>query len=411
MTEPSMPEAPQRLVGKVNRLLDSFGFISCDALGTDVYFRPSWYRGERALHEGDDVTFEIKTFGDRVQAHNLLRAGEEVATSASPSPESSLRGLPATERLLQWAYLGHVPSALRQLGGTNSVPGVALRERWEFKNTAEDPERPAPILYSYLLHTFGRLFLEEKVLVNGDRTFAAFNTGLVDPRYEPIYALFGPNNDARLPWRLLGFCIAAEGVHGQNLVRHFNPLPPPAHYFDQPSDLLYDTRVGKPEMDWKHVVIDRIDRYPREFVEDHWPPGQEAMDTSIMDEDKRVVYWRKIGAAIEQDNRTYRSIMNRIKDAVDLSVKRVAWNFKTAVPQYYPRVRRLQLLLPICLVSDEVADMALAVERTPSGSYLGHTVLALDWAYKNARLICRPDSDWLAADDIEEGRAVDDTTG
>jgi hypothetical protein len=95
--------------------------------------------------------------------------------------------------------------------------------------------------------------------------------------------------------------------------------------------------------------------------------------------------------------------MNRVKDAVDLSIKRVSWNFKTAIPQYYPRVRALQLLLPMCLVSDERVDMALAVEKTPSGSYLGHTALPLDWAYTNARLICRPDSDWLLPEEINEG--------
>jgi hypothetical protein len=91
-----------------------------------------------------------------------------------------------------------------------------------------------------------------------------------------------------------------------------------------------------------------------------------------------------------------------MKDAVDLSIKRVSWNFKTAIPQYYPRVCKLQLLLPVCLVSDEQVDLALAVEKTDSGSYLGHTVLPLDWAYRNARLICRPDSDWLAPEGIIE---------
>jgi len=39
---------------------------------------------------------------------------------------------------------------------------------------------------------------------------------------------------------------------------------------------------------------------------------------------------------------------------------------------------------------EECVDMALAVEKTPSGNYLGHTALPLDWAYTNARLICRP---------------------
>lgn len=57
----------------------------------------------------------------------------------------------------------------------------------------------------------------------------------------------------------------------------------------------------------------------------------------------------------------------------------------------------------MCLVSDEQVDMALAVEKTPSGNYIGHTALPLDWAYKNARLICRPDSDWLVPEEIIEG--------
>jgi hypothetical protein len=29
--------------------------------------------------------------------------------------------------------------------------------------------------------------------------------------------------------------------------------------------------------------------------------------------------------------------------------------------------------------------------------------MSLDWAYMNARLICRPDSDWLAPDAVTQG--------
>lgn len=53
-------------------------------------------------------------------------------------------------------------------------------------------------------------------------------------------------------------------------------------------------------------------------------------------------------------------------------------------------------------------DLALAIEKTPSGNYLGHTVLPLDWAYKNARLVCRPDSDWLSFKDITAVEGEDD---
>ncbi len=69
-------------------------------------------------------------------------------------------------------------------------------------------------------------------------------------------------------------------------------------------------------------------------------------------------------------------------------------NYKTAVPQYYKG--KIQLLIPICLINDNVPDLALVVSKNEMGNqYLGHTCLTLDMAYNNARLIARPDSNWL----------------
>lgn len=127
-----------------------------------------------------------------------------------------------------------------------------------------------------------------------------------------------------------------------------------------------------------------------------------------MTPEERKEYFGALGEAIEGDYALYKRIMNRVRDAVELCVKRVSWNFKTAVPQYYPTVRKLQLLLPLCLMDDGVVDLALAVERTPSGNYLAHTVLPLNWAYNNARLICRPDSDWLSPETIIDQDASDE---
>lgn len=392
----TVPPTGDRKSGTVARVLGDYGFIAFEEFpDQDLYFKASWFRGSPPLREGESVTFVLKTFGSNLQAHYIARATDPAAehqpgTQCAPA----LPSLPSSEWLFDWAYLGYMPNVLATL------KGLALDERWEFKNTPPNSERPFPILHSYLLQTFGRLVNEGKVLVNENAGLATFNTGLVDPRYEPIHALFVPNDDPRAPWQLAGFCIAGEGANGQNLVRHFAPLPSAPRYFDNSTDLLYDTRAGKPEFDWQHVIIERIDRYPAPFVEDHRPPGFQEQDTTQMAVDERKAYYRGLGNAIERDSRTYRRIMNRIKDAIDLSIKRVQWNFKTAIPTYYPRVRRLQLLLPVCLLFDEQVDMALAVEKTPVGSYLGHTVLPLDWAYKNARLVCRPDSDWLAPQDI-----------
>ena len=179
-----------------------------------------------------------------------------------------------TDFLLSWAYLGHLPSTLSQLRG------LALREDWEFKNTVQNPNRPHPILRSYLLRTFQRLILEKKVAVNEGASVAAFNTGLVDPRYEAIYALFGARDDQGVVGtrRLLH---RRRGAGGQRLVRYFNPLPSTAHYFrTSPAELL-GTRLHQTKRSavWqlrRDVVIERIDRYPKEFIEDNWPSGFQA---------------------------------------------------------------------------------------------------------------------------------------
>lgn len=391
--------------GKVVKIgaASQYGFIASDALpDQDIYFKMSWFRDVPPLRVGDEVTFQLRMFdgqqGPMAQAHHLERVGGSMR-HAGPAPAASTRprGVPPSSyKILDWAYLGYLPNVLGELAG------LALHVNWSFKNTSPNPDKPHPILWNYLVHTFGRLVRENKVIVSADKSWAAFNTGLVDPRYEPIHALFSQNDHPRIPWQLAGFCIPGEGAVGQNLVRHFAPLPGSAHYFDDLDEMIYDVRRGSPEMDWRHIVIENIERYPAEFLQDHWPSSFAHRDESLISPNERTGYFRDLGAAVEADNKVYRRIMNRMKDAVDLSIKRVSWNFKTAVPQYYPRVKKLQLLLPICLASDDKPDLALAVERTASGNYLGHTVLTLDWAYMNARLICRPDSDWLAPGNIDE---------
>jgi hypothetical protein len=42
-----------------------------------------------------------------------------------------------------------------------------------------------------------------------------------------------------------------------------------------------------------------------------------------------------------------------------------------------------------------MADLALVVSSVEDRAYRGHTVLTLEMAYTNARLVARPDSDWL----------------
>jgi len=172
-----MPDTePRRSTGKVLRIRGDYGFVTSDEFpGQELSFKLSWFRGATALAEGDVVTFHVKTYGENIQAHFWARPGEAQDANARP-------GAPFGGHLLDWAYLGYLPNVL------NELKALALSERWGFSRVAPDPAKPLPILWSYLSYTFARLVLERKVMVNEQATFAAFNTGLVDSRFEPIPA-------------------------------------------------------------------------------------------------------------------------------------------------------------------------------------------------------------------------------
>ena len=53
----------------------------------------------------------------------------------------------------------------------------------------------------------------------------------------------------------------------------------------------------------------------------------------------------------------------------------------------------MQLLLPLCLEGDK-PGLALAIERDDD-CYKARTCLSLDMAYNNARLINKPEAQWL----------------
>ena len=120
-----------------------------------------------------------------------------------------------------------------------------------------------------------------------------------------------------------------------------------------------------------------------------------------MEENERELYYSDLREALRSDTKTLRAIKNRFEDSLKLALKKVTWNYKTAIPMYYPRTNKLSLLLPLSLIDDDQIDLALVTEKLDSGNYKGHTILPLEWAYSNARLVTRPDSDWLVADRIE----------
>ena len=308
----------------------------------------------------------------------------------------------AGRALTEWAYLGSMDALVENLSD------FALDEKWGFERDGEPKEYS--ILKSYLTYTFYRLQSEGKVLEDEEKGIAAFNTGLVDPTYEAIYACFSPSNMEQ-PWRFEAFCKAGSKLWGKKLVASFDPLPQRAAYFEKKEDLLFDGNRTL-QRDADHILLDNIDRLPEAFLAEELRGADDAIEAlsravGAQDESSRRGAYDELRDAVESNVRIKRRLINRLDDAIELAQKRVEWNFKTAVPAFYPTKNTMSLLLPLDLTENDQPDVALVVELMESGAYIGQTILTMKMAYNNARLICRPDSDWLntslRVSDEEEG--------
>ncbi len=328
------------------------------------------------------------------------------SSSSSEEKKTSPKGkLPSpSDRLTEWSFIN--------FNKFEDLAKLALPEKWYY---GENPPKnePVPLLKNYLNYTFKRLVWENKVLMTPDsvppqETYATFNTGLVDQKYDDIYALFKQNTHFPTPfWYLLDFVVAGEDT-GKTLVRVFNPLPERADYFENKvENMLYDSATGDLSCDYTHIIVERTQRLPLEFLEDNLSPDMMEIDGLPLREAYNLPnpyakksFFHKLGEKIEANQRVFNRLKNRFQDAVELALKRVQWNYKTAIPMYNPRTNQGSLLLPLCLLDENKVDLALVVVRHPSGSYQGETVLPLYLAYSNSRLVSRPDSDWLNTDRI-----------
>lgn len=257
--------------------------------------------------------------------------------------------------LLEYAYMGKLSQTLEDL------KSMAIPENWEYK----DAKAPLPILHNYLNHTFARIREENKLLISDD--YSCFNTGLVTVNQEEIIALFKKSG--------ISGRISFEGFYSESDSRlfRFHQLPERATYFTDPSELIYDLRLDL-RININHIVDDanNFSRFP-----------------------------------VEIKGLPKHQLLNTFDGAIKHAQKRIKRNYKTAIPQYYrnsyiPDAPQLQLLLPLCLREPSVADLALAVYKikVKDGEgykefYSGKTCLTLDWAINNARLIAKPDEEWL----------------
>ena len=148
-----------------------------------------------------------------------------------------------------------------------------------------------------------------------------------------------------------------------------------ANYFENVDDLIYDSKLEL-KLKKEHIIDDNFER----FVEAGFS------NAALID-----------------------VLLDSAKITLEKKLKR---NFKLALPFYYHNTetdeRKIQLLAPLYFPGAPVR-LALVLNKIRSENneyYEGVTVLPVEWAYMNSRLIVKPDEEWAKI--IDEIDSVND---
>lgn len=240
-------------------------------------------------------------------------------------------------------------------GVIEDLANLVEDEDWNYHNTL-GTTTDFPILENYIRNTYIRLAREKKVAYSSDFGFCCFDTGLLSKvQHEPIYMQFCENTNPNIDcyWYFSKFFR-----RGDNEVRRYPKLPEMAFYWEDPTKLIFDPRKEL-IVNVEHIIQDNKARFPNPF-------------STMPDYQLQLIIDGSVKAARERLRR----------------------NYKIAVPQYFITSGTIQLLIPLCLAAQDTADLAIVVEDYGT-MYRASTCLTLDQAMNNARLLARPDRDWL----------------
>lgn len=354
---------------KFKPFLESFSFLQLNQISqTELHIR---------INPNSEIVFPPK---------------ENVSKSENLSPY---------QRIVRYAYF---PSKDKETNGftlmLQELEAKAKKENWEYGNQK--------ILQNFLLYTFERIQYEDSRIKSKEdeskrklregSEFAVFNTGLVNGFFSPIYGLFRRNpQKAKQPWLFSGFYVESEkAISNAKKEENWDDLPKAARFYETPDDLIFDIESKIDAINWEHIIIDNVGRIPYKYIERFKPEGF----VLEKEPDEPYIYYESLRNAIRNDQYTYRKLVGLFRDAMERAVLHATWNFHYALPMYYPRFRRVSMLLPLILEDsrDSVVELALVLDRDfEHNTYTATTIMTLEQIYCNIRLISQPDEDtyWL----------------
>jgi hypothetical protein len=253
---------------------------------------------------------------------------------------------------------------------SNTIP-----EKWTYQH--HKSKMPHPILKSYVENIYIKLKTEiGKTINSDDNKYIIFNSNLLDKYFHEIFLLAEVVDRNHMPScknlrrikSLKDLIDLPFIVNGSSISP--DQLPRKPEFFKDINEVIFQTTwtIDRSFGEFEHIIEERRDRFP-------------------------------MGYQNKKTDELARFLDNAINYAVSIAER----NYKFIVPQYKPSDNKIQLLMPIYLSGSftEKPDFALVLDAINNNKiYIPQTILPLDAAYQNARLIAKPDEYWLNPDKI-----------
>lgn len=266
---------------------------------------------------------------------------------------------------------------------------MSIVENWNFSSYKSGISQP--ILKNYLEHSYYQAFYEDKISINTNEQTACINSGLLDPYFNEIYIVCDIEEPAN-PNILFARILTNPRIMKSSdrlFSRYVKNIPQPPAFYKDLTELIFDCDTASQQdgisLADRHIFEDNIER-----INNSLSPGKPKYDVKT-----------NISSCIQAFEASLRYSLSLAKR-----------NYKLVAPQFWAETGKIQFLMPIYLEGKceeqkgdrkevSLPNVALCLEKNENGRYLGTSILSLDMAYQNARLIAKPDSFWLEPQKIE----------
>lgn len=348
-----------------------------------------------ALVDGDDGTGDVH---ETASLEGLPLADEGAWHDLAGAALRRMGAVPGPIReFAAFATLGSWDAALGDLAR------MAAPERWGYAGIESLPSAAGPtrygILREYLCTTFHRVRAQGELVVSAAGDFAAFNTGLASAAGDDIFACFEPCK-TNTPWRLAGFAAAGSADLGRRITAELGHVPQAATYLGSLDDIAPATGA-QVSLDFHTLLDDCLGQLPRGFLRDILADMEGPSDMAARMGDPGLPHGERTAARvrlarfIDATPSVRRRLARALEDAAAQAFASCRRSYRVAVPVFDPAADTMKLLLPLCLVNDRQADVALVAQRQPSGIWQATRLMALPRAYTCARVVSAEQPRWL----------------